>query len=138
MVVTILSPGSGYFQACSVGWPTVVLTRYISPTPRWSCWYVATFFESGDQRTTALALAVHPALSVAYPKSFSPSKVSWLSLLLAMSCSHKLFSRIMTLLLPSGETAPPPRPPRPPPPPRPPLPPRAPPAGAAGAGFGSI
>src|ERR1035441_10678833 len=56
-----------------------------------------------------------------------------------MSRNHKLLSRIKTLLLPSGESAPPPAPPRPPPPPpRPPLPPRAPPAGAAGAGFGSM
>ena len=35
---TLSSPGSGYFHASSSGWPTLVLTVYISPTPRWSCW----------------------------------------------------------------------------------------------------
>jgi len=27
----------GVLQACSLGWPTLVETRYISPTPRPSC-----------------------------------------------------------------------------------------------------
>ena len=65
IMVTTASPGSGYFQACSVGWPTVVSTRYISPTPRWSCWNVAIFFESGDQRRIGRSLRAQPALSVA-------------------------------------------------------------------------
>ena len=65
IVVTTLSPGSGYFQAWSTGCPTRVSTRYISPTPRWSCWKVAIFFESGDQVKTGRSLRVHPALSVA-------------------------------------------------------------------------
>ena len=64
MVITS-SPGSGYFHACSVGWPTTVLTRYISPTPRWSCWKVAIFFESGDHTSTGRSLRRQPALSVA-------------------------------------------------------------------------
>ena len=34
---TFSSPGSGYFQASSTGWPTLVCTVYISPTPRWFC-----------------------------------------------------------------------------------------------------
>ena len=58
--MTTSSPGSGYFQAFRSGWPTVVLTRYISPTPRWSCWKVAIFFESGDQATIG-AVARGPA-----------------------------------------------------------------------------
>ena len=59
------SPGSGNFETRSVGWPTVVLTRYISPTLRSSCCCVAIFFESGDQSTMARSLALQPALSVA-------------------------------------------------------------------------
>jgi len=35
------------------------------PTFRSSCWKVAIFFESGDQRTIARSLFDHPALSVA-------------------------------------------------------------------------
>ena len=65
IIVMTSSPGSGYFQACSVGWPTVVLTRYISPALRWSCWNVAIFFESGDHVSTGRSLCVQPALSVA-------------------------------------------------------------------------
>ena len=34
IIVTIESPGSGYFQAARFGWPARVSTRYISPTPR--------------------------------------------------------------------------------------------------------
>ena len=41
------------------GRPSVV-TRYISPTPRWSCWKVAIFFESGDQRRIG-PVALRPA-----------------------------------------------------------------------------
>ena len=59
------SPGSGNFETRSVGWPTTVFTRYISPTLRSSCCWVATFFESGDHETTARSLALQPALSVA-------------------------------------------------------------------------
>ncbi len=65
IVVTSLSPGSGYFQASSFGCPTWVLTRYISPSFRWSCWKVATFFESGAQRTIGRSVRSQPALSVA-------------------------------------------------------------------------
>ena len=56
IMVTTSSPGSGYFHACSSGCPTLVSTRYISPTPRWSCWNVAIFFESGDQSTIGRSL----------------------------------------------------------------------------------
>ena len=61
----LASPGSGYFHACSVGAPTFVLTRYISLTPRPSCWNVAIRFESGDQARTGASLFVQPALFVA-------------------------------------------------------------------------
>ncbi len=67
-IATTLSPGSGNFETRSVGWPTGltgVVTRYISPTSRSSCWKVAIFFESGDQSTMARSLLVQPALSVA-------------------------------------------------------------------------
>jgi hypothetical protein len=60
-----LSPGSGYFHACSAGGPAVVLTRYISLTPRPSCWKVAILRESGDHTTTGASLLVQPALFVA-------------------------------------------------------------------------
>ena len=60
-----LSPGSGYFHAESRGCPTLVVARYISPTPRSSCWNVAIFFESGDQVSTGRSLFIQPALSVA-------------------------------------------------------------------------
>ena len=60
-----LSPGIGYFQASSFGWPTAVLTRYIVLVPRASCWNVAIRFESGDHNTTGRSLLVQPALSVA-------------------------------------------------------------------------
>ena len=60
IIATSSSPGSGYFQAWSVGWPTCVLTRYISPTWRWSCWNVAIFFESGDHDDDR-AIALRPA-----------------------------------------------------------------------------
>ena len=59
------SPGSGYFQARSIGWPATVFTRYISPALRWSCWKVAIRFESGDHTSTGASLLVQPALSVA-------------------------------------------------------------------------
>ena len=36
-MVTFSSPGRGYFQASSLGWPTEVLTKYMSPVWRWSC-----------------------------------------------------------------------------------------------------
>ena len=65
IIVTNSSPGSGYFQADSVGWPATVFTRYISPALRWSCWKVAIFFESGDHTSTGLSLRIQPALSVA-------------------------------------------------------------------------
>ncbi len=60
-----LSPGSGYFQASSSGWPATVLTRYMSPVGRESCWKVAIFFESGDQSRMGRSLRVQPALLVA-------------------------------------------------------------------------
>src|SRR3972149_2898521 len=71
MAIT-LSPGSGNFETRSVGWvtgDTGVLTRYISPTSRSSCWYVAIFFESGDHKTMARSLltsrqAPHPEIPV--------------------------------------------------------------------------
>ncbi len=65
IMVTTLSPGSGYFHAWSSGWPTRVLTRYISPVPRWSCWKVAILRESGLHNTTGRSDLRHPALSVA-------------------------------------------------------------------------
>ena len=64
-IATTASPGSGYFQVLSTGWPAFASTRYISPAFRSSCWKVATFFESGDHKTMARALLVQPALSVA-------------------------------------------------------------------------
>src|SRR5271157_3312434 len=54
------SPGSGYFQDCNVGWPTLVSTRYMSPTLRWSCWKVAIFLESGDHSRMGRSLFSHP------------------------------------------------------------------------------
>ena len=54
------SPGSGNFETRSVGWPTAVLTRYISPTSRSSCCCVAIFFESGDHEHDR-AIAAAPA-----------------------------------------------------------------------------
>ena len=60
-----LSPGSGYFHASSTGAPTVVRTRYISLTPRPSCWNVAIFLESGDHVSTGMSLLTQPALLVA-------------------------------------------------------------------------
>ena len=59
------SPGSGYAHCSSSGWPTFVRTRYMSPTPRASCWNVAILRESGDQSSTGRGLFVHPALLVA-------------------------------------------------------------------------
>src|SRR6478736_8638390 len=116
IVDTTSSPGSGYFHTCSSGWPALVLTRYISPTLRWSCRNVATCFESGDHTTIGRSLLTHPALSVAYPKSFTPSVVSAVSLPVAASRTQRFHSRMKTERLPSGEgtsflTAP-----RPPPP----------------------
>ncbi len=73
------SPGNGNFAVRSVGCPTTVGTRYISPTCRSSCCCVATVFESGDHETIARSLPLQPALSVAYPKYCSPSVVSWRS-----------------------------------------------------------
>ena len=64
IIETTSSPGSGYFHAWSSGWPTLVLTRYISPTLRWSCWKVATCSESGDHTAIGRSLAPQPALSV--------------------------------------------------------------------------
>jgi hypothetical protein len=52
----LLIAGQRIFQASSLGWPTPVLTRYISPVPRSSCWKVAIFFESGDQSRIGLSL----------------------------------------------------------------------------------
>jgi hypothetical protein len=65
IIATTLSPGGGYFHAMRRGWPTRVSTRYMSPTWRSSCCWVAIFFESGDQRSTGRSLCTHPALSVA-------------------------------------------------------------------------
>ena len=65
IIVTNSSPGSGYFQARSVGCPATVLTRYMSPALRWSCWKVARRFESGDHTSTGASLLIQPALSVA-------------------------------------------------------------------------
>src|SRR5258705_13981090 len=85
-----LSPGKGYFHAFSVGCPTLVEARYISPTLRWSCLNVAIFFESGDQRSVGLSLLVQPALSVAYPKSLMPSVVNCFCSSVFVSRTHKL------------------------------------------------
>jgi hypothetical protein len=84
------SPGSGYFHAWSSGAPTFVETRYMSRTPRPSCWNVAIFRESGDHVRTGRSLCVQPALSVAYPKSFVPSVVSCVSAPVARSRAHRL------------------------------------------------
>ena len=65
IVVITLSPGSGYFHCSSTGCPTRLCTRYISPTPRSSCWNVAIFLESEDHSTTGRSLRIQPALSVA-------------------------------------------------------------------------
>ncbi len=65
IMVTSLSPASGYFHACSSGCPSLVLTRYMSPVLRWSCWKVAILRESGDHATMALSVCCQPALSVA-------------------------------------------------------------------------
>ena len=65
IMVTSLSPGSGYFHACSLGWPTLVVTRYMSPLLRWSCWKVAILLESGDHSRIAWSVCFQPALSVA-------------------------------------------------------------------------
>src|SRR4051795_7613006 len=73
-------------------------------------------FESGDQRTIGRSLFRQPALSVAYPKSFTPSVVSCVSFPLATSRTHKFQSLIYAESLPSGETTsgpPPPRRPKP-------------------------
>src|SRR6186997_2088293 len=66
------------------------------------------------------SLFAHPALSVAYPKSFTPSVVSWVSLPPGTSRTHRFQSRMNAACFPSGEVtvvggdaAPPPRPPRP-------------------------
>ena len=59
-IAITVSPGSGNFETRSVGWPTVVLTRYISPTLRSSCCCVAIFFESGDHDDDR-AIAAAPA-----------------------------------------------------------------------------
>ena len=65
IMVTFLSPTSGYFHASSFGWPTLVLIMYMSPVLRWSCWNVAICVESGDHTTIALSVCFQPALSVA-------------------------------------------------------------------------
>ena len=64
-MVMSLSPTSGYFQVSTFGWPTLVLTRVISPVLRWSCWKVAIFDESGDHTRIALSSCTQPALLVA-------------------------------------------------------------------------
>src|SRR5215203_1369811 len=51
IMIICLSVGSGYFQASSLGAPTLVVTRYISLTLRWSWRNVAIFFESGDHNS---------------------------------------------------------------------------------------
>src|SRR5678816_1898437 len=98
------SPGSGYFHCLSSGCPTLVVTTYISPVPRLSCWKVAIFLESGDQSSTGRSLMVQPALLVAYPKSSMPSEVSWVSLPVATSFTQRLLSRRKAASLPSGDT----------------------------------
>src|SRR5436190_2766749 len=155
IMATSGSPGSGYFHARRTGWPplTGVCTRYMSPTLRSSCCCVAIFLPSGDQESAAAVLVTQPALLVAYPKSLTPSVVSWRSWPVATSCTQRFQSQMKTALLPSGDSedvgaadvpvtlgphffaiVTPPRPPRPPPgapPPRPPRPP-GPPAFAPG------
>src|SRR6185369_7972644 len=103
----------------------------------------------------------HPALLVAYPKSFTPSVVSWRSWPVATSFTQRFQSQMKRAFVPSGDidggggvvmpvtlgpqvllsATPPPRPapPRPPPAPRPPVrppprPPAPPPAASAPAG----
>src|SRR5688572_7910244 len=114
------SPGKGYFHACSSGCPTRVLTRYISPTLRPSCWKVAIRFESGDHSRMGRSLLVQPALLVAYAKSFTPSVVTWTSFFVATSRTQRLKSRTNAARLPSGERMSLPPCPPPAPPPRPP------------------
>src|SRR5215472_11188497 len=130
MVGTTSSPGSGYFHARSAGWPTLVSTRYISPTLRWSCWNVAMRLESGDHARMGRLLLLQPALSVAYPKSFAPSVVICVSLPVATSRTHRFQSRMNAACFLSGETdsgiTSPPRPAPPPPPPHTSIPPRPP------------
>lgn len=64
-MVTSLSPGIGYFHCSSSGCPSLLLTKYMSPLLRWSCWNVAILRESGDHSRIALSLCFQPALSVA-------------------------------------------------------------------------
>src|ERR1700753_1730089 len=64
-IIGISPPGNGYFHSLSVGLPTLVVTKYISLTLRWSSLKVTIFFESADQTSTALSLCFQPALSVA-------------------------------------------------------------------------
>src|SRR5207342_3869996 len=65
IIVTSLSPTSGYFHVSTFGWPTLVETTVISPVLRWSCWKVAIFDESGDHTRIALSSCTQPALLVA-------------------------------------------------------------------------
>src|SRR5207237_1638842 len=61
------------------------------------------FFESGDHRRTGRSLLIHPALSVAYPKSFTPSLVSCVSFPEAASRTQRLESRMNAARFRSGE-----------------------------------
>jgi hypothetical protein len=65
IIVTSLSPTSGYFQVSTRGCPTLVPTSVISPVLRWSCWKVAILDESGDHTRIALSSCTQPALLVA-------------------------------------------------------------------------
>ena len=102
-IATTLSPGSGYFQLRSTGCPTFVCTRCMSPTFRSSCCCVAIFFESGDQSRMARSLLVQPALSVAYPKSLTPSVVSCVSAPVATSRTQRFQLRMNAARAPSGD-----------------------------------
>src|ERR1039457_5944418 len=105
IIATVSSPGSGYFHACSTGCPTLVSTRYISPTLRWSCWKVAIFFEAADQATITRSVFTHTGLSSAQELSFTPSVESWVSLPVAISRTHRLYSRMKAVFFLSGEGA---------------------------------
>ena len=60
-------------------------------------------FQSGDQTSTGRSLRVQPALSVAYPKSLTPSVVSCVSFPVATSRTHRLKSRINAERFLSGD-----------------------------------
>src|SRR6516162_5005412 len=75
----------------------------MSPTFRSSCCCVVIFLPSGDQESAAAELVAQPALLVAYPKSLTPSVVSWRSWPEAISCTQRFQSQMKMALLRSGD-----------------------------------